>query len=165
MGNDIRLKDGVLMDAIDLKLITLLEENARTPLKELAKEVYLSSPATAARIERLEKEGIIAGYEAKLDLKKLGFPITAFINLDLDPKSKPTFYPFICSHPNVLECNCVTGRYSQLIKVAFESTEALDAFIGELNAFGPTETQIAFSTPKPHSSARIEEILNIETEE
>ena len=65
----------------------------------------------------------------------------------------------------MLECNCVTGRYSQLIKVAFESTEALDAFIGELNAFGPTETQIAFSTPKPHSSARIEEILNIETEE
>ena len=126
------------MDAIDLKLITLLQKNARMPLKELAKNVYLSSPATAARIERLEKQGIISSYEAKLDLKALGLPITAFINLDLDPDQKPSFYPFIRLHPNVIECNCVTGRYSQLIKVAFESTEALDAFIGELSAFGHT---------------------------
>ena len=146
------------MDAIDLKLITLLQKDARMPLKELAKNVYLSSPATAARIERLEKQGIISSYEAKLDLKALGLPITAFINLDLDPDQKPSFYPFIRLHPNVIECNCVTGRYSQLIKVAFESTEALDTFIGELNAFGHTETQIEFSTPKPATGVGIEEI-------
>lgn len=139
------------MDSIDLKLISALQKNARMPLKELARQIFLSSPATAARIQRLEKEGIITSYTANLDLKKIGLPITAFINLDLDPKQKPTFYPFICSHPNVIECNCVTGRYSQLIKVAFESTEALDAFIGELSAFGHTETQIAFSSPKPPS--------------
>lgn len=148
----------VITDSIDLKLISALQKNARMPLKELAKEVFLSSPATAARIERLEKEGIITSYTATVDLKKAGFPITAFINLDLDPKQKPTFYPFVCSHPNVLECNCVTGRYSQLLKVAFDSTEALDAFIGELNFFGHTETQIAFSSPKPAGGIGIEEI-------
>ena len=146
------------MDAIDLKIISILEKNARIPLKSLAEQVFLSSPATASRIEKLEKEGIIISYSARLDLKKLGLPITAFINLDLDPKQKPTFYPFIRSHPNVLECNCVTGRYSQLIKVAFESTEALDAFIGELNNFGHTETQIAFSSPKPPCEVAIEKI-------
>lgn len=148
------------MDAIDLKIISILEKNARIPLKNLAEQVFLSSPATASRIEKLEKEGIIISYSARLDLKKIGLPITAFINLDLDPKQKPTFYPFICSHPNVLECNCVTGRYSQLIKVAFESTEALDAFIGELNNFGHTETQIAFSSPKLPCEAEIEKIEN-----
>ncbi len=146
------------MDAIDLKLITILQKNARTPLKALAAQVYLSSPATAARIERLEREGIISSYSANVDLKRVGLPITAFINLDLDTKLKPTFYPFICSHPNVIECSCVTGRYSQLIKVAFESTEALDAFIGELNNFGPTETQIAFSSPQPHRGVGVEQI-------
>lgn len=148
------------MDAIDLRLITLLQKNARMPLKSLAAEVYLSSPATAARIERLEREGVILGYSARLDLKKIDLPITAFINLDLDPKQKPTFYPFIRSYPNVLECNCVTGRYSQLIKVAFESTEALDSFVGELNAFGHTETQIAFSSPQPAREAGIEAIYS-----
>ncbi len=146
------------MDAIDLKLITLLQQNARTPLKILANRVFLSSPATAARIEKLEKEGILGSYSANIDLKKAGFPIIAFIQLDLDPKLKPTFYPFIQSHPHVLECNCITGRYSQLIKVAFETTEALDAFIGELNSFGHTETQIAFSTPQPPRGIGLETI-------
>ena len=146
------------MDAIDLKIITILQKNARTPLKVLAKDVFLSSPATAARISRLEKEGIIEGYSAQINLKNVGMPITAFINLELNPEQKPTFYPFICSHPNVLECNCVTGRYSQLIKVAFDTTEALDSFIGVLNNFGHTETQIAFSSPQPTRGIGLEEI-------
>lgn len=134
------------MDKIDYKLISILQQNGRAPLKQLAEEVYLSSPATAARIERLEKEGIITGYTAKIDHKKLGYPIVAFVNLELQPSQKPTFYPFVCNHPNVLECNCVTGHYSMMIKVAFESTEMLDTFIGQIQQFGITETQIVFST-------------------
>ena len=148
------------MDKIDLKLITILQNNARIPLKSLAEQVFLSSPATAARLSRLESEGIIEGYSANINLKSVGMPIIAFINLDLEPSQKPTFYPFVKAHPNVLECNCVTGRFSQLIKVAFESTEALDSFIGELNAFGHTETQIAFSTPQPPRGIGVEKIYS-----
>ena len=144
------------MDHIDLQLIALLQENARMPLKVLAEKVFLSSPATAARLARLEKEGIIDGYSAKINLKAVGMPVVAFVHLELDPAQKPTFYPYITAHPNVLECNCVTGRYSQLIKVAFESTEALDTFIGEINAFGHTETQIAFSMPQPTREIGVE---------
>ncbi len=134
------------MDKIDYKLISLLQKNGRAPLKQLAEEIYLSSPATASRIERLEEEGIISGYTAQINHKKLGYPIIAFVNLELQPSQKPTFYPFICNHPNVLECNCVTGHYSMMIKVAFESTEMLDTFIGQIQQFGMTETQIVFST-------------------
>ncbi len=134
------------MDNIDYKLISLLQENGRMPLKQLAKEVYLSSPATAARLEKLERDEIITGYSIKIDHKKLGYPISAYIHLELQPSQKPSFYPFICDHPNVLECSCVTGHYSMLIKVAFESTEKLDGFIGQIQQFGMTETQIVFST-------------------
>ncbi|MBE6761619.1 MAG: Lrp/AsnC family transcriptional regulator [Ruminococcaceae bacterium] len=146
------------MDSIDLKLISLLQENSRTPLKQLAEQVFLSSPATAARIERLEKEGVITGYTLRVNHKKLGFPIIAFINLEVQPVQKPEFYPFISSHPNVLECNCVTGHYSMLIKVAFETTEALDGFIGKLQTFGSTETQIVFSTALEHRIVDVENI-------
>jgi len=138
------------MDAIDLKLISLLQKNARVPLKQLAEQVFLSSPATAARIERLEKDGVITGYTARVNHKKLGFPIIAFINLEVQPVQKPEFYPFISEHPNVLECNCVTGKYSMLIKVAYHTTLELDAFIGELQKFGNTDTQIVFSTAVEH---------------
>lgn len=148
------------MDAIDLKLISLLQKNARTPLKQLAEQVFLSSPATATRIERLEKEGIITGYCATVDHKKLGYPIIAFINLEVQPVQKKDFYPFISQHPNVLECSCVTGHYAMLIKVAFDSTEALDTFIGQLQKFGSTETQIVFSTALERRGIDIGELIS-----
>lgn len=148
------------MDKIDYHLISLLQENARMPLKQLAEKVFLSSPATAARLERLEKSGIISGYSVTVNHKMLGYPITAFINLEVQPSQKAIFYPFIKAHPNVLECNCVTGDYSMLIKVAFESTESLDIFIGQLQTFGRTQTQIVFSTTKEQAGVDLENIIN-----
>ena len=96
------------MDKIDAMLITLLQENARAPLKLLASKVFLSAPAVSSRIDKLEKQGIILGYNTIIDRQKLGYHITAFINLELSADQKAEFYPFISSCPNVLECNCVT---------------------------------------------------------
>ena len=137
------------MDEIDLKLLRLLQKNARTPIKALAGEVRLSSPAVSARIERLEKQGVIRAYTLDLDPLQLGHHILAYIHLDMQPTQKEEFYPFIAACSNVLECNCVTGNYSMLIKVSFASTQELDGFIGRLQKFGKTETQIVFSSPVP----------------
>ena len=152
------------MDNIDRKIIHLLQGNARTPLKYLASKVFLSSPAVSARIERLEKAGILTGYHASINHEALGYHITAFIHMALDPKQKPTFYPFVEACPNVLECNCVTGEYSMVLEVLFPSTTELDKFIGELQRFGRTKTLIVFSTSVEHRgiNADIEETLERE---
>jgi len=102
-----------------------------------------------AKSSFLEKAGILTGYHASINHEALGYHITAFIHMALDPKQKPTFYPFVEACPNVLECNCVTGAYSMLMKVCFPNTMDLDSFIGQLQRFGSTETQIVFSTPVP----------------
>lgn len=143
------------MDKIDKEIITMLQSNARMPLKLLAEKVFLSSPAVSARIERLEREGILKGYHANVDQLKLGYHITAFINLEMEPVLKPDFYPFIKNCPNVIECNCVTGTYSMLIKVAFPSTMELDTFIGHLQKYGRTSTQIVFSTAVEHRGINV----------
>lgn len=145
------------MDQIDRKVISILQHNARMPLKAIASQVFLSAPAVSARIEKLESQGMIQGYHAVIDRQKVGFHITAFISLELSAKQKPEFYPFIQDCPNVLECNCVTGAYSMLLKVAFPSTQELDQFIGELSQFGNTSTQIVFSTPVPHRDVCVPE--------
>ena len=137
------------MDAIDRKILRMLQQNARIPLKELAREVYLSSPAVSARIRNLERQGILIGYRAVVDKQKVGYPIQAFINLEMEPRQKAEFYPWAEGEENILECNCVTGQYSMLLRVAFESTMDLDQFIGKLQRFGRTQTQIVFSTPIP----------------
>ncbi len=143
------------MDKIDMKLIDLLQENARYPLKLLASKVFLSAPAVSSRIEKLEKQGVIVNYNTTVNKQKLGYHITAYISLEISANQKNEFYPFVSECPNVLECNCVTGTYSMLLKVAFPSTEELDEFIGKLQVFGNTSTQIVFSTPVPHREIKL----------
>lgn len=138
------------MDRIDRKIIDILQGAARTPLKDIADKVFLSSPAVSARITRLEGSGVLRGYQAQVDAQRLGYGVKAFIDLDMDPQRKPEFYPYIESCPNVAECNCVTGEYSMLIEVLFATTQELDQFINRLQQFGRTRTQIVFSTPVEH---------------
>lgn len=134
------------MDAIDRHIIKLLQENARISLKTMAEKTFLSSPAVSARIDRLEREGIITGYHAVVDPMKLGYHILAYINLNVQPEDKAKFYAYAEEMPNVLECSCVTGGYSMIMMVAFSSTMELDQFIGQLQKFGKTSTRIVFST-------------------
>lgn len=134
------------MDDIDRKILKILQDNARTSLKTIAEKTFLSSPAVSARLEKLERDGIISGYHALVDPTKLGYHIIAFINLDVLPEDKPKFYAYANEVSNILECNCVTGDYSMLMKVAFQSTMELDGFIGQLQNYGKTSTQIVFST-------------------
>lgn len=138
------------IDNIDRKIIEMLQKNARTSVKEIAKEVFLSSPAVSARIEHMEKTGVISGYHAQVNSILLGYHIKAFVNLEVEPVRKKEFYPFIQAIPNVIECNCVTGDYSMLIEVVFESTVELDHFINVLQQFGRTKTLIVFSTSVEH---------------
>ena len=144
------------MDHIDRKIIDLLQNNARAPLKEIADHVFLSSPAVSARMARLESSGTITGYQAQVDAPKLGYMVKAFINLEIEPSQKPEFYPYIEGCPNVMECDCVTGDYSMLIETLFESTAQLDHFINELQQFGRTKTQIVFSTSVEQREVPIE---------
>ena len=144
-----------VLDTIDKKIIELLQKNGRIPLKRIADEVFLSPPTVSARIDRLEKQGVIRGYTLDVDPLQLGQHILAYIRLDMQPTQKAEFYPFIAACPNVLECNCVTGQYSMLIKVTYPSTQDLDGFIGQLQQFGKTETQIVFSSPVPPRSVQV----------
>ncbi len=123
------------LDAIDEKIIELLQENARISIKDIAAQVFLSSPAVTARVERLERNGVIRGYQAQVDAEAMGYKIKAFINLDLEPVQKQEFYPFVEKVPNVIACNCVTGEYAILLEVLFLNTTELDSFINELQRF------------------------------
>lgn len=143
------------IDEIDKKIINILEQEGRTAIKDIAKEVFLSSPAVSTRIENLERDGVIMGYHAKINPSYLNYHVKAFINLEVDPKDKDVFYPYVESIPNVIEVNCVTGDYSMMLETLFESTNELDTFINELQRFGRTKTQIVFSTPVEQRPAPI----------
>ena len=95
------------MDNIDRKILTILQDNARTPLKVIAEQVFLSSPAVSARIERLEAAGLITSYQAQLSAAAMGYQIKAFISLEVEPRQKPEFYPYVEKCPNVMELSLI----------------------------------------------------------
>lgn len=145
------------MDQIDCKIINMLEENARVSLKEMSAACFISSPAIAARISKLEESGVITGYHVSVNMEKIDYHVKAFIRVQLEPKQKSEFYPYMRSIPNVIECNCVTGDYSELIEVVFPSTTDLDNFINEIQRrFGKTSTQIVFSTSVEHRGVKLQ---------
>ena len=146
------------MDKIDRKIINSLQKNARASLKDLSKECFISSPAIAARINKLEKSGIINGYHSSIDIEKIGFHVRAFIQVQLEPRQKDEFYPYVQSIPNVVECNCVTGDYSEIMEVIVPSTTDLDNFINTIQQrFGKTSTQIVFSTSVQHRGITLDD--------
>lgn len=144
------------LDAIDKQILDILKKDARTPVKEIAQEVFLTAPAVSARINHLVEENYITGFHASLNPELLGYHIKAFINLEVDPKDKKDFFPYIKDCVNVIECNCVTGDYSMLLEVQFQSTMELDQFIGELQAYGRTKTLIVFSTLIDHREVYVQ---------
>ncbi len=145
------------MDHIDRLLVKSLQENARYSLKQLSEKVFLSSPAVAARIDKLQRDGIITGFHADIDLDKIDYHIIAFINVEMAPKDKPAFILFIKDEPSVLECNIVSGSYTMLLKAAFQSTVDMDRFISKIQRYGSTETHIVFSTPIPARAIMIQD--------
>ncbi|MDD2978349.1 MAG: Lrp/AsnC family transcriptional regulator [Hespellia sp.] len=146
------------MDEIDIQILNLLQKDARMNIKTIAQKVCLSSPAVSNRIEKLEREKYISGYQAIVNPMALGLYTKAFICLGVEPEEKKTFYPFIKKCLNVVECNCVTGDYSMLLEVLFKTTMELDVFIGELQKFGRTRTLIVFSTSVEHRGVEVVEM-------
>ncbi|AKP66986.1 Lrp/AsnC family transcriptional regulator [Companilactobacillus ginsenosidimutans] len=135
------------MNDIDQKILNYLQANGRLSIKKLSEALFITAPAVSQRIKKLEENGYIKSYNANLDLTKIGLNIKAFIQLEVGPDRKPEFYKYIKAIPNVLECDCITGPYSMLLKTVFESTQDLDDLVTELHRFGSTNTQIVFSTP------------------
>ncbi|MBC2318539.1 Lrp/AsnC family transcriptional regulator [Listeria booriae] len=132
------------MDNTDIKILSILEKNARISMKELAELVMLTPPATKERVTKLEEKGVITGYTANISLVALGRIMTAFILFEThDCKA---FYDFCVKQPDVLECHRLAGQFSYLVKISSISMEALELFIDDAIKYGKSSTHLIFSS-------------------
>ena len=132
------------MDQIDTEILQQLQRNAKISMKELATTVHLSSPAVIERVKKLEEQGVIEAYSAKVNFKKLKRDIQAIILFkSIDCKSLSDFCK---AHPDVLECYRVAGEISYIVKIATNSVETLEQFIDEAMPYGTPSTNIVLSS-------------------
>jgi Lrp/AsnC family leucine-responsive transcriptional regulator len=138
------------LDQTDIQILALLQQHCKMPLAKIGQRVGLSAPAVIERIKKLEESGVITGYTATLDPRKLGCDITAFIGvLTSSPRGIADVERRIGERPDVLECHHVTGSYTLLLKVKTADTATLEELISHLRSIdgvSRTETMVVLST-------------------
>lgn len=138
------------IDETDVKILRLLQNDARMSVKAIAEKIFASAPTVSARIESLTERGIIKGYYTEIDTSVFENVIKSYVDIEVSPERKEELYEFLKQSPQVVECDRVTGEYSLLVKVIFKNTVDMDKFINALQKFGRTKTQIVFSSIVEH---------------
>ncbi|HJU27947.1 MAG TPA: Lrp/AsnC family transcriptional regulator [Candidatus Binataceae bacterium] len=142
--------EAVEPDAIDLQIIAALQEHGRISLTKLADQVGLSAPSVIERVKKLEDGGIITGYHASVDARKLGKDVTAFIGVSIGhPRTIGMFEQRVAQLDDVLECHHITGEHTVLLKVKTNNTATLEDLIRSIRLIGGvirTETMVVLST-------------------
>ncbi len=141
------------LDPIDYQILELLQRDARTTQSEIAVAVGLSQPSVADRIRKLEESGAVSGYVARLDPRRMGNDIRAFIGVRIaHPRHHEAFSRGVQEIPEVLECHRVAGVESYLLKIVTRNTGTLDELLSgtlrRLAGVTRTQTTIVLSTVK-----------------
>jgi Lrp/AsnC family transcriptional regulator, leucine-responsive regulatory protein len=122
------------LDRIDRRLLAHLQLNGRASNLELAQAVGLSPAQCHRRHRRLEEQGYIAGYAARLDAVRLNLGVIAFIDVAMEKghiRDLKKFTDVIVDLPEILECYSVTGDFDYVIKVVARDLKSLSTFLME----------------------------------
>jgi Lrp/AsnC family leucine-responsive transcriptional regulator len=120
------------LDEIDRKILRLLQTDCRLTMVEIAERVGLSASPCHRRIKIMEDAGLIKGYVALVDQRRLGLPVSVFVSIKLErqrEKDLEAFSRAISRWPEVLECYLMTGHRDYLLRVVVEDLQAYEKFL------------------------------------
>jgi Lrp/AsnC family transcriptional regulator, leucine-responsive regulatory protein len=148
------------LDRIDRSLLAKLQQDGRTTVSQLAREVNLTITPTLERVRRLEACGYIEGYFARLNPGKLGLGLLAYVEVSLDRTTPDAFERFkqvMLAHDEVMECHMVAGGFDYLLKVRVTDMENYRRFLGDRIASvrGVQQTHTYFVMEEVKSTHRI----------
>jgi Lrp/AsnC family leucine-responsive transcriptional regulator len=136
------------LDAIDRRMVTVLQQEPRVRVAELARRVGLSSPAVAERLRRLEDAGVLS-YRAEVDPRALGYAICAIVRISPAGGGLRLIPGIARDIPNVTECHRITGEDCYFVKVYLRSIDELEPILDLFTPHGRTTTSIVHSSPVP----------------
>jgi len=143
------------IDDIDRKILRALQADAKITVGELAEKVGLSPSPCARRVRLLEKAGVVKGYTAIVDQRKVGLPISAFASIKLERQREEDLDRFAdaVSHwPEVVDCYLMTGQRDYLMRIVAADLEAYERFLKDkltrLDNVASIETSFALGQVK-----------------
>lgn len=149
------MKTSSTLDATDIKILKVLQDNSRLTVKELAKAIHLSPTPTFERVKRLEREGYITKYMAVLDAEKLDCGFLAFCYLKMKQHTHENairIMEAVKSIPEIAECYNISGDYDFLLKIYTRDMKSYQKFLlrilGELDCIGSLNSSFVLGEVK-----------------
>lgn len=141
------------MDALDRKLLALLREDGKMTIAQLADRVNRSTTPVHERVKKLERDGVILGYSANIDPKKIGLGLTAFCEVSLQSHKLNKLEAFeaeIIALDEVVECHHIAGSFDYLLKIQTANISTYQEFLSSKLAAVPhiAKLQSAFGMKK-----------------
>ena len=123
------------LDRLDQKIIEVLQSNGRITMTDLGEQIGLSTSPCAERVKRLEKNGVIMGYHARVNPKLIGKPLLVFVELTLSTNSEEIFENIrdeVRDMREVIECHLVSGSFDYLIKARLQAMTDYRELLGKI---------------------------------
>ncbi len=123
------------LDRIDRMILEILQTEGRIAISELASRVSLSTTPCSERVKRLERDGVIMGYHARLNPKHLDRNLLVFLEISLSAKSGDVFEQVakdLMAVPEVQECHLISGDFDYLVKARLKEMSAYRRLLGDL---------------------------------
>lgn len=123
------------LDRIDRKILDLLQRQGRISMTELAERIGLSASPCAERVKRMERDGVISGYHARVSPEALGKTLLVFVEIKLSAKSGDVFDKVrqeLLHMPEVLECHLVSGSFDYLVKARLSGMSEYRHLLGDI---------------------------------
>ena len=142
-------------DATTRRILDELQQDGRVSLAELGRRVGLSPPAVAERVSRLERDGVITGYHARIDPRALGFALGVVIRVRPAPREIAKVAELARETPEVVECHRITGEDCFFVKLHVRDVEHLEEVIDAFAFFGQTTTSVMQTSPVPRRAVSV----------
>lgn len=135
------------IDDLDRRILEQLQAEGRLSLAELGRRVSLSPPAVAERVQRLERDGVITGYHARVSPRAIGYPVSAVVRVAPASGSLERIREIARESPEVVECHRITGEDCFFLKVYLRSLDELEPVLDRFTPYGRTTTSLIHSSP------------------
>jgi Lrp/AsnC family transcriptional regulator, leucine-responsive regulatory protein len=139
--------DDALLDVTNRRLLEELQADGRMSLAELGRRIGLSSPAVAERLRRLQDEGVITGFRAEVDPRRLGLSLGVILRIRPAPRQLAAVADLARDTPEVVECHRVTGEDCYVMTAYVRDVVHLEELIDAFAAYGQTTSAIMQSSP------------------
>ncbi|TQV73649.1 Lrp/AsnC family transcriptional regulator [Aliikangiella marina] len=137
-----------VLTGLDWQILEFIQHDGRISISEIAAQLNRSRSNISEHIDKLQSEGIIQGFHAKINAEKLGFGIKAFVRLSAGSLKHREIVNSIIKLPEVLECHVLTGSELVIIQLVAKDMSHLRSVVDGFTQYGSTQTDIVFATVK-----------------